>query len=287
MRRPRPVAGVDLRVVTAPLGGSSFPSGHTITYVGVYGFLAFLAHTLIRPVAARRVVVGGSARPRGARRTESRPPGSSLVHRRRRVVPARARLPHRADRACIDGSRPIGAGCRDDGGRTGHGCCRQPEPPLPDRAQPGGRQQGWDHDQRLHARGAVRPRGPIRPRRRHRGVRRRGGGAGVGPGRGVDGIDVVVAAGGDGTADLVAEQLLETDTALAILPLGSVMNLARALGIPRDLEAAAEIIRDGKIRRIDVGEARHGRRAHGPLLRGRLGGHERGPVPRGRPVRWR
>jgi undecaprenyl-diphosphatase len=57
--RPRPVAGVDLRVVTAPLGGSSFPSGHTITYVGLYGFLAFLAHTLIRPVLARRVVVGG------------------------------------------------------------------------------------------------------------------------------------------------------------------------------------------------------------------------------------
>jgi membrane-associated phospholipid phosphatase len=59
MRRPRPVAGTDLRVVTAPLGGSSFPSGHVITYVGTYGFLAYLAHTLIRPVAARRAVVGG------------------------------------------------------------------------------------------------------------------------------------------------------------------------------------------------------------------------------------
>lgn len=57
MRRPRPVAGVDLRVVTAPLGGSSFPSGHTITYVGVYGYLAYLAHTLLRPVAWRRAIV--------------------------------------------------------------------------------------------------------------------------------------------------------------------------------------------------------------------------------------
>ncbi len=57
MRRPRPVAGVDLRVVTAPLGGSSFPSGHTITYVGVYGFLAFLAHTLLRPAGWRRAIV--------------------------------------------------------------------------------------------------------------------------------------------------------------------------------------------------------------------------------------
>jgi membrane-associated phospholipid phosphatase len=56
MRRPRPVAGVDVRVIAAPLGGSSFPSGHTITYVGVYGFGAYLAHTLIRPVALRRAL---------------------------------------------------------------------------------------------------------------------------------------------------------------------------------------------------------------------------------------
>jgi membrane-associated phospholipid phosphatase len=59
MRRPRPVGGVDLRVVTAPLGGSSFPSGHTITYVGVYGYLAYLAHTLLRPAAWRRTIVAG------------------------------------------------------------------------------------------------------------------------------------------------------------------------------------------------------------------------------------
>jgi membrane-associated phospholipid phosphatase len=61
MRRPRPVASEDLRVVTAPLGGSSFPSGHVITYVGTYGFLAYLAHTLIRPVGIRRAVVGALA----------------------------------------------------------------------------------------------------------------------------------------------------------------------------------------------------------------------------------
>jgi len=57
MHRPRPVAGVDVRVIAAPLGGSSFPSGHTITYVGIYGFLAYLVHTLLRPVALRRAVV--------------------------------------------------------------------------------------------------------------------------------------------------------------------------------------------------------------------------------------
>ena len=59
MDRPRPVAGTDLRVVVAPLGGSSFPSGHVITFVGTYGFLAYLAHTLIRDPAIRRVTTGG------------------------------------------------------------------------------------------------------------------------------------------------------------------------------------------------------------------------------------
>ena len=57
MRRPRPIAGVDVRVAAAPLGGSSFPSGHTITYVGVYGFLAYLLHTLVRPAGWRRASV--------------------------------------------------------------------------------------------------------------------------------------------------------------------------------------------------------------------------------------
>jgi membrane-associated phospholipid phosphatase len=61
MRRQRPVAGTDLRVVAAPLGGSSFPSGHVITYVGTYGFFAYLVHTLVRPVTPRRVVVGALA----------------------------------------------------------------------------------------------------------------------------------------------------------------------------------------------------------------------------------
>jgi undecaprenyl-diphosphatase len=59
MNRPRPVAGKDLRIVAAPLGGSSFPSGHVITFVGTYGFLAYLAHTLIRDPALRWTATGG------------------------------------------------------------------------------------------------------------------------------------------------------------------------------------------------------------------------------------
>jgi undecaprenyl-diphosphatase len=59
MRRPRPVAGKDLRVVAAPLGGSSFPSGHVLTYVGVYGWMTIMADRLIRPPLLRRLVVAG------------------------------------------------------------------------------------------------------------------------------------------------------------------------------------------------------------------------------------
>jgi membrane-associated phospholipid phosphatase len=59
MRRPRPSQGPDLRVVAARLGGSSFPSGHVITYVGMYGFLAYLLNAVLRPVAPRRALVGG------------------------------------------------------------------------------------------------------------------------------------------------------------------------------------------------------------------------------------
>ena len=53
-RRPLPA---DVKVVVAKLGGSSFPSGHVLTYVGVYGFAAHLANSLIRPRWLRALVV--------------------------------------------------------------------------------------------------------------------------------------------------------------------------------------------------------------------------------------
>jgi undecaprenyl-diphosphatase len=52
MRRERPLPE-QVRVVVAPLGGSSFPSGHVLTYMGTYGFAAYLAHTLVRPPLVR------------------------------------------------------------------------------------------------------------------------------------------------------------------------------------------------------------------------------------------
>jgi undecaprenyl-diphosphatase len=57
VRRQRPAAGRDIRVADAPLGGSSFPSGHVLTYVGVYGWMALMADLLIRPPVLRRFAV--------------------------------------------------------------------------------------------------------------------------------------------------------------------------------------------------------------------------------------
>jgi YegS/Rv2252/BmrU family lipid kinase len=71
-----------------------------------------------------------------------------------------------------------------------------------------------------------------------------------------DRYDLVVAAGGDGTIAMVADELLGTETALGILPLGSIMNIPRMLGLPRDVAAAAAVLGDGVVRVVDVGQAR-------------------------------
>jgi diacylglycerol kinase (ATP) len=68
------------------------------------------------------------------------------------------------------------------------------------------------------------------------------------------GVDIVVAAGGDGTFDLVAERLLGSQTAVGLIPLGTVMNVARQLGIPRHVEAAFAILALANVHAIDVGE---------------------------------
>jgi diacylglycerol kinase (ATP) len=66
---------------------------------------------------------------------------------------------------------------------------------------------------------------------------------------------MVVAAGGDGTVGVVAGELVDSPTALGILPLGSVMNIGRMLGLPRDTEAAVAVLAAGRTRLVDVGQA--------------------------------
>lgn len=71
------------------------------------------------------------------------------------------------------------------------------------------------------------------------------------------GFDAVVAFGGDGTINEVAQGLIGTDVALGILPGGSTNVMARSLGLPRDpVEATAVIshrLSSGTRRRINAG----------------------------------
>lgn len=76
------------------------------------------------------------------------------------------------------------------------------------------------------------------------------------------GVDVVIAAGGDGTVRTVAEELRGTDTALALLPSGTGNLLARNLSLTLDdADHALDTAFDGADRAIDVGlaELRDGR----------------------------
>ena len=58
------------------------------------------------------------------------------------------------------------------------------------------------------------------------------------------GTDVVAAVGGDGTINEVASQLLNTDTTLAIVPLGSGNGLAHHLAIPQNADKNLQLIAD-------------------------------------------
>lgn len=64
----------------------------------------------------------------------------------------------------------------------------------------------------------------------------------------------IVAGGGDGTICGVASVLVDTDKTLGILPLGTFNHFAKDLGIPLDIEGAAQTIIAGHAIQIDVGE---------------------------------
>ena len=67
------------------------------------------------------------------------------------------------------------------------------------------------------------------------------------------GTDIVVAVGGDGTVNEVARSLVQSDTALGILPCGSGNGLARHLMLPMDLRKSIEVINQCQIHKLDYG----------------------------------
>jgi len=68
------------------------------------------------------------------------------------------------------------------------------------------------------------------------------------------GDPMLVVAGGDGTVSAAASALVGTETALGILPLGTLNHFARDLGLPLKLEEAAEVVANGSQRGVDVAE---------------------------------
>jgi YegS/Rv2252/BmrU family lipid kinase len=76
-----------------------------------------------------------------------------------------------------------------------------------------------------------------------------------------EGRPLVVAVGGDGTINEVANGFFEggdpipTSSRLGVIPMGTGGDLRRSLAIPRDPEAAARILVAGSSRRLDAGRA--------------------------------
>lgn len=67
------------------------------------------------------------------------------------------------------------------------------------------------------------------------------------------GADIVVAVGGDGSVNEVANGLTGTGATMGILPFGTANVVASALRIPRDPELLAKLIADRSVKPIDLG----------------------------------
>src|SRR6266516_6767970 len=88
------------------------------------------------------------------------------------------------------------------------------------------------------------------------------------------GVDVAIAAGGDGLVGGVTTHIAESGLPLGILPLGTSNDIARALHIPQDLHEAAQVIAQGKEQPIDIGVARPAEQASHPATK-----QQAGPLP--------
>lgn len=65
--------------------------------------------------------------------------------------------------------------------------------------------------------------------------------------------DVVVAGGGDGTLNAIAQSVVGSGVTFGVLPLGTLNHFAKDMGIPIDLPAAVDVICRGQVKRVDVG----------------------------------
>jgi diacylglycerol kinase (ATP) len=69
--------------------------------------------------------------------------------------------------------------------------------------------------------------------------------------------DLLVAVGGDGTVNEIANGIAGQDVELAVIPRGTGWDFVRTYGIPRKLDAAVEVALNGRTREVDLGRARY------------------------------
>jgi diacylglycerol kinase (ATP) len=67
-----------------------------------------------------------------------------------------------------------------------------------------------------------------------------------------DGVERLLVAGGDGTMHHAAQGLAGSACAMGVIGLGTGNDLAKTLGLPRDLDAAVRQALSGPVRRIDL-----------------------------------
>jgi YegS/Rv2252/BmrU family lipid kinase len=70
-----------------------------------------------------------------------------------------------------------------------------------------------------------------------------------------EGVKKLLVVGGDGMVNTIGSVLIDTDTALGVIPAGSGNGFARHFNTPLDIAKATEVLASAKTRRIDVGYA--------------------------------
>lgn len=70
----------------------------------------------------------------------------------------------------------------------------------------------------------------------------------------VEKAEIIVAGGGDGTISTVAAEVSRAGKILGVLPLGTLNNFSKDLGIPQDVSSAVQTIGDGHVESIDLAE---------------------------------
>ena len=82
-----------------------------------------------------------------------------------------------------------------------------------------------------------------------------------------DGVDTLVALGGDGMSHLALQAVAGTDTRFGLIASGTGNDLANHLGLPiRDPRAGADVVADGHVRAIDAARVTPGDVWYGAVL---------------------